>query len=518
MCSRNPLIALFSISLLCVAVQASGDTGVQPAPVRGSLVQSRPALLLSISAADFAAVLQTTDAGRRLLQVAGTPKCGIDVFKLQYHTVGGAGEPTTASGALMVPTGDDVACHGERPIVLYAHGTQLNQNFDIGEIEDIDNNDEGTAIAAVFAARGDLVVAPNYAGYDTSSLGYHPFVNTEQQSKDTMDSLAAARWAMTLGVAPHVRDSGELFITGFSQGGLVAMATHRALQGLGIPVTASAPLSGPYAIAAYADAQFAGRVDYFAPLELTLVIDSYQHAYGNIYSAPTDIVQTRYADSLNLLPTNDPNVFSQGELPILEAFASVPPAPQFASVTPATTPADLAPLFALGFGPNHLITNAYRLQYLLDSLANPDGGWPTITTGLPAAGPVNTLRQAFKRNDMRNWSPRAPVMMCGGTGDVNFMNALLMQNYWDSIATKAPISVVNLDSPPALMGDPYASLKNGFAATKASIAANAVAGGATDGGTLAVLTSYHVVIEELYCIPAARVFFERHRRVIQGGS
>src|SRR6185312_15613417 len=127
---------------------------------------------------------------------------------------------------------------------------------------------------------------------------------------------------------------------------------------------------------------------------------------------------------------------SQGLLPTLQLFANEPPAPQFASITPATTPANIAPLFLLGFGPNHLITNDYRLQYLLDALENPDGGWPTITTGVPAANPSNTLRQALKTNDLRNWSPVAPVMLCGGHDDLNFMNALLMQQYW--AAARAP--------------------------------------------------------------------------------
>lgn len=294
------------------------------------------------------------------------------------------------------------------------------------------------------------------------------------------------------------------------------MATHRALQALGIPVTASAPMSGPYALAAYADEQVAGRVDFLAPVELALVIDSYQHAYGNIYSVATDIVQSRYANNIDLLPTNDPNVFTQGELPVFQLFALQPPAPQFASITPATTPADIAPLFTLGFGPNHLITNEYRLQYLLDAQMSPDGGWPVVTSGLPAANPANTLRQAFKRNDLRNWSPTSPVMMCGGSGDLNFINAELMQKYWVSTGAAGWTSVLNLDAPPLSQADPYASVLAGFAASKAAIAANAVAQGATDGGTLAVLESYHVQLEDPYCFAAARVFFERHRHLPPG--
>ena len=54
-------------------------------------------------------------------------------------------------------------------------------------------------------------------------------------------------------------------------------------------------------------------------------------------------------------------------------------------MTPATTPAVLAPVFAQGFGPDGLITNAYRLAYLQDAQANPDGGFPALTNDVPAA-------------------------------------------------------------------------------------------------------------------------------------
>ena len=514
-CSHSYLFAFLSVTLLAVTC-ARAQTVVSLPPARGALVQSSPVRTLSISPADFAAVLSATDPGAQLLQLAGALKCGIDVFKLQYYTVGGAGESTTASAAVMLPTGDDHRCRGGRPVLLYTHGTQLNQNFDIGAIEDVENNDEGTAVAALFAAQGYVVVAPNYAGYDTSTLTYHPYMNADQQSKDTIDALVAAHRAMPQVFGPDIRGSRELFLAGFSQGGHVAMATHRALQALGIPVTAAAPMSGPYALAAYADEQVAGRVDFLAPLGLALVIDSYQHAYGNIYSVATDIVQSRYANNIDLLPTNDPNVFAQGELPVFQVFALEPPAPQFASITPATTPADIAPLFTLGFGPNHLITNEYRLQYLLDAQMNPDGGWPVVTSGLPAANPANTLRQAFKRNDLRNWSPTSPVMMCGGSGDLNFINAELMQKYWVSTGAAGWTSVLNLDAPPLSQADPYASVLAGFAASKAAIAANAVAQGATDGGALAVLESYHIQLEDPYCFAAARVFFERHRHFPSG--
>ena len=80
--------------------------------------------------------------------------------------MGGAGETTTASGALLVPTGSGAACSGARPIVLYAHGTQTNKTVNLADPTD-PNNTEGVLIAAMFAAQGFVVGASNYAGYVT---------------------------------------------------------------------------------------------------------------------------------------------------------------------------------------------------------------------------------------------------------------------------------------------------------------------------------------------------------------
>jgi dipeptidyl aminopeptidase/acylaminoacyl peptidase len=224
------------------------------------LVYDPPIRVASLTAADFGAQLAAQAAGASLIAVAGQPACGVDIYSIQYNTVGGAGEKTTSSAAMMVPTGTAPGCSGPRPIVLYAHGTQTDKAADLADIQN-PGNAEGALIAAVFAAHGFVVVASNYAGYATSSLPYHPFLNGDQQSKDMIDALTAARTALPHTPSSATSDGGKLFVTGYSQGGYVAMATHKALQAAGVAVTASAPMSGPYALEAFGDAIFYGSVD-----------------------------------------------------------------------------------------------------------------------------------------------------------------------------------------------------------------------------------------------------------------
>ena len=483
------------------------DSGAATAPSRGTLLQTPPELLSTVTASNLLLELNI-ESNQQLLSLSGAPECDILLYHLEYSTVGGAGEATTASAALMVPVGLGGNCSGARPMLLYAHGTTTNRAFNMANLQ----NTETLFLAALFATKGYIVVAPNYAGYDTSTLSYHPFLVADQQSNDMIDALTAARSALPLAAATLVRDDGRLFVTGYSQGGYVAMATHRAMQANGMRVTASAPMSGPYALAAFADAVFYGEVNSNATVASTLLLTAYQKAYGDIYASPDQVFSAPYANGIDsLLPTTTPRsqLYAQGKLPEFTLFSSTPPAPAYADITPPAAPANLAAVFALGFGAGNLIQNSYRLSYLDDARANPDGGFPVLTTDLPAPAPGLPWRQALKANDLRNWVPATPTLLCGGDGDptVFWLNTELMQQYWASHApASAPVSVLDLES--ASSGsDPYAALRKGFALAKDLVAATAVEQGATDGGLLAVDEAYHGALVAPFCFAAAKSFF-----------
>src|SRR5581483_887997 len=142
------------------------------------------------------------------------------------------------------------------------------------------------------------------------------------------------------------------------------------------------PMSGPYALTAFADAIFMGEVTQSSPLNITFLVDAYQQTYGNVYTAPTDVFSATYANGIGtLLPTSSSagTLYTQGLLPQNQLFSSTPPSAAYAAMTPATAPANLAPVFAQGFGTTFLVTNQYRLNYLTDAAAQPDGGFPNYT-------------------------------------------------------------------------------------------------------------------------------------------
>jgi dienelactone hydrolase len=443
----------------CGGGGSSGGT-VNTSTAPGTLINSPAIRVASLNQADLAAELGATAQGQQLLSIAGAPTCGVDFHYFQYQTTGAKNEQTTASGAIMAPTGG-AGCSGARPVLVYTHGTASTKAYNIANIADQTNEawQESAIVAAFYAAHGYIVVASNYAGYDSSPLPYHPYLNAAQQSQDVINALTAARSAFA-GLPAGVSDNGKLFITGYSQGGHVAMATHRAMEAAGMTVTAAAPMSGPYAMEAFGDAAIA----YSSPglggtIYYPMIVNSYQNAYGNIYTNLTDIYSSTYATGIDkLIPgqyTFD-QLYSSGKLPEFAAFDSSTPGQngQPSSGIPALDAAMAVPnpatnpIGALGFGNPYLFNNSLRIAYALDAAVNPDGLIPSPTNLMPAATPALPLRQALKKNDLRGWTPKAPILMCGGMNDPEVfyqINTLTMKALWASQVASGQVTVVDVD-------------------------------------------------------------------------
>jgi acetyl esterase/lipase len=528
---RSALGAMAAAMLVAACGGSNTESAMEnPSTSHGTLVENPPLRIASLDAITFQTQLASTGAsGQQLLQLTGAPTCGIDFYYIKFYTLGGAGEVTMSSGALMVPTGAAPACSGPRPIVLYAHGTQTNKALNLADITNTSNT-EGALIAAMFAAQGYIVVAPNYAGYDISTLGYHPFLNAAQQSGEMIDALSAARTALPKTFAASTKDNGKLFVTGYSEGGHVAMATQRALQAAGATVTAAAPMSGPYAMEAFVDAVFYGQVNVGSTIFSPLLTTSYQKAYGNIYTATTDIYSATYATGIDtLLPSVTPidSIIASGKLPQLALFDSTTPVVTIPGdpTTSAELTAALAvphdpnnpetPLFAAGFGEPSLITNNYRVSYVLDAAANPDGALPTPKAGVPlaAVAPTQTFRKAAYVNDMRNgaWAPMEPTLLCGGDQDPTVffsVNTQVMQAFWSGLPAGL-VTVLDVGGTPAA---PFAAIQTGFQTSEAQLFAfyqTAAGGGLSPAAAEEqIVAGYHTNVAP-FCSLAARFFFSQ---------
>ena len=522
------------VALAAAVLAACGSDSQTATPTastaRGTLAISPPLRVASVDAATFKAQISATASGAQLLEVTGAPTCGVDFYYIRFWTVGAVGEVTESSGALMVPTGAAPACSGPRPIVLYAHGTQFEKAFNIANIAD-PTNTEGALVAATFAAQGYIVVAPNYAGYDTSTLGYHPFLNATQESGEMIDALAAGRTALPTTFAASTSDSGVLFISGYSEGGFVAMATQRAMEATNIKVTAAAPMSGPYALEALFDAIVTGNVNVGSTLFTPLVTTSYQNAYGNIYSTPTDFYSATYATGIaTLMPTTVTpytDLYEQGKLPVSAVFdiitpvVTVPGNPVLSGeltallAVPSNPANPLTPLFAAGFGNPYLINNSVRVDYTLDAASDPDGT-ATGSASIALKAPTYPLRLDLYKNDMRNgsWAPSSPTLLCGGENDPTVffsVDTLTMAAFW-SLLPLGAVTVLDVDPATAPSG-PFAAIQTGFQASQAQKYAylQTAAGGGLSAAAarLQLVEQYHGTSVPPFCSIAARAFFSQ---------
>jgi hypothetical protein len=509
------LAALSGAALLLAACGGGGDDGVGfsfgPPPSggggdtgRGSVVTTPPTLVAQLSADQIKASLQASDSGKALLQVAGTPKCGIDTRSLEYRTIGAKNEATNATAAIMVPTGNDPACSGARPVVLYAHGTTAARNFNLAQWTDATQPaaGEGQLVAAMLVAQGFIVVAPNYAGYDKSTLAYHPYLNGDQQGKDMVDALTAARKTFS---AIDVNDGGSLLITGYSQGGYVAMAAHREMQATGRTVTASAPLSAPSAISLLTDYTFQGWPALGSTLFVPLLSTSWQQQFGDVYSATSDVYESQYATGIDtLLPSLTPvnTLFATGKLPQLALFPA------------NAVPGPLTPQLSIFYGANNLIRQSYLTQAATDIQANgcPGNALPATAASLSTTSPLGCtpavgFRKAARANDLRNWVPTRPVLMCGGANDptVNFISTRATAGYFLAKGMpSAMLSVVDLES--AAATDAYSAARAGFAQAK-DLLAQSTPGSAADKAQVVTL-AYHGTLAPPFCLASARGFFQ----------
>lgn len=381
--------------------------------------------------------------------LTGAARCDVVIRYVQYSTRTPGDAAARASAGVLVPTGTDAACTGARPVVLYGHGTAASKAKNMALVS---TDSEASLMMAMYAAQGFIVVAPNYLGYD-GSLDWHPFLNAQSQATDMIDGLRAAK--THLASVGGTTASAALLITGYSQGGHVAMATHREIQtnyASEFTVTASGPMSGPYNMVGFGDVIFgpgpvmAGALT-FAPLMVT----SYQRSYGNIYSSASQVYQSPYDTTA---PGILPNDLSVSELMAQGALPNDPTQTRL-------------------FGTGGLVTDEFKAAY-----------------------PTSAFRTALQNNTLLGWTPTRPVAMCGGAQDPTVFYAVNTTAAQADFATRnVPVPAFDLEDratlPAGALGD---ALYGGFQQNKAAAGANATA-------------LYHGTLVPPFCHALVRGFF-----------
>ena len=215
------------------SVAGTTPTSPVPTPERSGQLESA-ALLGTLAATDIAAAL----ADKESLAQDVVPRFAVTSYRLEYLTTDADGRQVRASGLVSVPV---KAAGAKSPVLSYQHGTLFK------DAEAPSNNAVASEVAVVLASLGYIVLAPDYVGFGASRGTPHPYLLSAPSAAATIDFLTAAR---TWRSQANVVDNGQLFMTGYSEGGYVTMAAHRALQAGNWPhlqqLRMVVPGAGPY--------------------------------------------------------------------------------------------------------------------------------------------------------------------------------------------------------------------------------------------------------------------------------
>ena len=288
------------------------------------------------------------------LDIGVTPEVGVKVFSIVYETVDWNGEPRQASGAIYIPDEDSEG--KSYPIYSGQHGTE-SKRTNVASVTPLRGFD-----AMFMASMGYIGSSADFLGLGISNDVVHPYIHAFV-AEGVVDKLRAVKnWLC----ANEVSDNGQLFLAGYSEGGYVAMATHKLIEETyseEFIVTASAPMAGPYHMPSAAT-----RI---------LKLDSYpQPGYlAFIYMAYNEI------ENMNR--------------PAIEFFQS-----PYAEIIPTLMDGSKT----IGEANNKLTTRVKDLfteKYLSDYLGDGE----------------QALKDAFVNNSLVSWYPKAPIKLFHGDND-----------------------------------------------------------------------------------------------------
>ncbi|MEA2048363.1 MAG: hypothetical protein U9O64_07970 [Campylobacterota bacterium] len=221
---------------------------------------------------------------------------GYTAYKIPYATSDEKGDRVEVSGLMVVPTGlpDIVYSTLGLSTVSDSHGTIFADSEAPTVIASNTNAPDGSSIL-LSALGGFVTLQADYIGFG-NSLGHpHPFVLKKSLVNTTVDFIEAAQ---KFAQDNKINLNGQLFLTGYSEGGYAALATLERLEmEEEILITMAAPMAGPYDM---------NRTTFGVLSQSTLPVPSFManvgYAYGLAYDEDiASIINEPYASRLEAL-------------------------------------------------------------------------------------------------------------------------------------------------------------------------------------------------------------------------
>jgi pimeloyl-ACP methyl ester carboxylesterase len=146
-------------------------------------------------------------------------KSGAKVYSVRYNTVLGT-KKLIASGLVCIPDGG-----GNYPILSFQNGT----NTVYADAPSLNAGSYMTQLISGFAATGFVVVMPDYLGFGSSTEVFHPYLHMESTVGPILDLFRAVK-EMGNKAELKLKLSKDLYLMGYSQGGLATLQLHKAIE------------------------------------------------------------------------------------------------------------------------------------------------------------------------------------------------------------------------------------------------------------------------------------------------
>jgi len=276
--------------LLLAGCGGSGEPDVPGStPQRGDLVSITSSTSIGVTEVN-AYIVALAALGVDTSALSGTTY-GVSLRRIVYKTLTPDGRLIDASGVVAYPL---KIAGASSPLLSFQHATIFS---------DIDAPSAGAnsdAALLALAGSGFIVAMPDYIGYVASTAEIHTYVHARGLAASIVDMLRATRQLLA---ANNVVTNGQLFLTGYSEGGYATLAAQKEMEQnlpAEFPITASLPAAGPYDMLGTA-LYMVGLATNPNPEYVGFVFKAYGHWHGwnrlnDIFQSPYNTVVATYYD------------------------------------------------------------------------------------------------------------------------------------------------------------------------------------------------------------------------------
>ena len=270
-------------ALLLIAFQSCNKEEDKPSLIetneRGDIIKLKN--LVTLTPDEVQQILVSANA-----QVPLNMIYGVSIISVSYYTVDSKGDEAVASGVFFIPQGID-----NMPILSIQHGTETKRDL-VASVSQ-SNSTEGI-VGLITASMGYLTIAPDYLGFGVSNV-MHPYIHAKSLIPSVIDFMRACK---SYSQENQISLNGQIFLTGYSEGGYVSLATQKVIEEQyksEFDLTAVAPLSGPYDLKGMTDS-ILGANSYSTPAYIAYFLTAYNEIYE--WNRLDDIFKAPYASMM----------------------------------------------------------------------------------------------------------------------------------------------------------------------------------------------------------------------------